>query len=107
MIYDYSLVLTCLLRFQAGSEAGASGLGLAVGSDGVLASIAGVTDSPNLATGRTGAAPLFFSNSALRWLKGNKAGSGRLDVSDFDGDLDSNRLRFSAIDLDNDKVFLV
>ena len=66
---------TSLLRFQAGSEAGTeTSLGLTSPAVGVLASMAGVTDSPNRAMGRT-APPLPFSKRALRWLRGRRAGS--------------------------------
>ena len=55
---------TSLLRFQAGSEAGTSAF-LTGGSDGVLASMAGVTDSPKRATGLT-TTPRFLSKRARR-----------------------------------------
>jgi len=54
--------------------------------------MAGVTDSPNLATGF--GTVRFFSNSLRRSLIGSKAGSGVLAEA---GELDSSKIvRFSA-----------
>ena len=93
---------TSRLRFQAaaGSVAGTvllgirmSGVVVATEAAAAVDSMAGVTASPNLATGLT--AVRFFSNRALRWLKGSMAGSGE----SFCGEAFSNKLRFSTIDL--------
>ena len=77
--------LFCL--FHAGSEAGTKLLVAVL----VLANIAGVIGSPKRAIG-LGTLPIF-SNLAIRWLNGNKAGSGVL----FWSSDDSQRLFFWTI----------